>query len=178
MSDLPLLRLEGTPSSSPYSYAGGTPHGDTFDLPARNKPVHARKIRNDLEAAGAEAARRRSEGAAAHPDLVEWKPEGIVLTFQSEPGHELSLEGLERHGGIHLLGMTENAGTQTARVFVPEGKLAKFLRLVDAYAASVVLTFLAEPREEAKLKAFHSEDDNFRFWGPVRRTRDGKIKIQ
>src|SRR5271157_892368 len=178
MSDLPHLRLEGAPTSSPYTYAGATPQGVTFNLPARNKPVHARKIKSDLEAADAEAERRRSDGVAAHAELVEWKPEGIVLTFQSEPRHPLSLEGLERHGGIHLLGLTERDGTQIARVFVPETKLAKFLRLVDAYAASVVLTFLAEATEEAQLRSLHSDNDNFRFWGPVRRTRDGKIKIR
>src|SRR4051812_41171775 len=98
MSDLPHLRLEGAPISSPYTYAGPTPQGVTFALPARNKPTHARKLKRELEASGTEAARRRSEAAAAYPDLLEWKPEGIVLTFRSEPGHELSLEGLERQG--------------------------------------------------------------------------------
>ena len=105
MSDLPHLRLEGEPVFFRYTYAGGTPQGVTFDLPASNQPVHAKRIGRSLETAGAEADRRRSEAAAAHPELVEWKPEGIVLTFQSDPDHELNLESLERRGGIHLLGM-------------------------------------------------------------------------
>ncbi len=178
MSDLPHLRLEGEPTSSSYIYAGGTPQGVMYDLPARNQPVHAKGVRASLEAAGAEAKRRLEEEETARPELVEWKPEGIVLTFESEPNHPLSLEGLERRGGIHLLGMTEQDGTQTARVFVPEKKLAIFLRLVDAYASSIVLTYLADPADEAKLKALHDEDQDFRFWGPVYKTKDGKCKFR
>lgn len=178
MSDLPHLRLEGEPSSSPYTYAGPTPQGVTFDLPARNQPAHAKDVRSALETAGAEAKRLLEEDEAAHPELLEWKPEGLVLTFESEPKHPLSLEGLERHGGIHLLGLTERGGTQTARVFVPEKKLATFLRLVDAYASSIVLTYLAMPANEAKLKALQDEAENFRFWGPVYKTRDGRRKLR
>lgn len=120
MSDLPHLRLEGEPSSSPYTYAGPAPQGVTFNLPARNQPAHAKDVRSALETADAEAKRRLEEDEAAHPELLEWKPKGLVLTFESEPNHPLSLEGLERHGGIHLLGLTERGGLQTARVFVPE----------------------------------------------------------
>ena len=74
--------------------------------------------------------------------------------------------------------MTERGGTQTARVFVPEKKLATFLRLVDAYASSIVLTYLAEPANEDKLKALQDEDEDFRFWGPVYKTREGKCKLR
>lgn len=177
MSDLPHLRLEGEPTSSPYTYAGPTPQG-TFDLPARNQPVHATAVRAALEKAGDQAKRRLDEDEAAHPELVEWQPEGIVLTFESEPNHPLSLEGLERHGGIHLLGLKERGGTQSARVFVPEQKLAAFLRIVDAYASSIVLTYLAEPANGEKLEALHDETENFRFWGPIRKTKDGKLKLR
>ncbi len=179
MSDLPHLRLKAEPTSSPYSYAGGTPQGAAFSLPARNAPVHARGVRASLIAAKSEARRQLEEEEAARPKLLEWKPEGIVLTFQSEPNHLLSLEGLERRrDGIHLLGVTEQGGTQTARVFVPEERLATFLRLVDVYASSIVLIYLAEPADEAKLRALHDEDEDFRFWGPVRRTKEGKSKLR
>ena len=178
MSDLPHLRLEGAPTSTPYTYAGGMPRGVTFELPARNQPAHARKIKGELEAAGDQAVRLCAEEEDAHPELVERKPEGFVLTFQSDPKHPLSLAGLERHGGIHLLGLTEREGMQTARVFVPQAKLSIFLKIVDDYAASVVLTFLAEPTQEAALKALHSDDENFRFRGSVFPAKDGKIKIK
>ena len=178
MSDLPHLRLEGHPTPSPYSYAGGTPLGVTFDLPARNQPAHAKGIRTSLEVADAEAKRRLEVEDATCPELVEWRPEGLVLTFQSDPNHPLSLDGLERHGGIRLLGLTEEGGIQSARVFVPERKLATFMRLVDSYASSIVLTFLAKPADEARLKALHNENESFLFWGPVFVTKDGNNKLR
>jgi hypothetical protein len=178
MSDLPHLRWEGEPSSSPYTYAGPTPQGVTFNLPARNQPVHAKDVRSALEAAGAAVKKRLEDEEAEQPQLLEWKPEGMVLTFESEPNHPLSLDGLERHGGIHLLGMTERGGKQTARVFVPDKRLATFLRLVDTYSSSIVLAYLATPANESKLKALHDEAEDFRFWGPVFKTRDGNRKLR
>ena len=74
--------------------------------------------------------------------------------------------------------MMERGDTQTARVFVPEKKLATFLRIVDAYASSIVLTYLADPADEAKLKSLHDEDEGFRFLGPVFKTKDGKRKLR
>ena len=152
MSDLPHLRLEGEPTPSPYTYAGAAPQGAKFDLPPRNQPAHAGGIRQSLVAAGDEAKRLYREEESAHPELVEWKPEGLVLTFESDAGHPLTLKGLEHSGGIHLLGLTEHDGVQTARVFVPGKKLDNFLRLVDTYASSIVLTYLAQPENENDLR--------------------------
>ncbi len=104
----------------------------------------------------------------------------MVLTFRSDLGHELSLKPLEREGAeIQLLGVTDDAGVQIARVFVPEGKLIAYLKLVGAYAASIVLTYVAEPENEAKLKTLDAPDDGIRFRGPVRQTKDKKkIKLK
>jgi len=179
MSDLPHLRIEGTETASSYVYAGPTPQGVVFNLPPRNKPVHARKLKGELAGAGAEAERRRAEKAAAHPELVERQPEGVVLTFRSDPGHELKLEGLERRrSGIELLGVTETDGIQVARVFVPTDKLIEFLRLVDRYAVSVVLTLTAPAANEAALKALEDPKADIRFRGPVYRLKDGSIKVK
>lgn len=178
MSELSHLRIENAPDSAPYIYAGPVPQGATFDLPPRNKPAHAKKLKQELETARADAQRRRAEASTAIPGRIEWKPEGIVLTFQSEVGHELSLEGLERRGGIHLLGVTEDAGTQTARVFVPEGKLKSFLNLVDAYAKSIVLTIFADARNSEKIKGLEDDEANFKFWGPIRKAENGQVKIR
>ncbi|MBL7042073.1 MAG: S8 family peptidase [Pirellulaceae bacterium] len=103
-----------------------------------------------------------------------------MLTFRSDLGHELSLKPLEREGAeIQLLGVTDDAGVQIARVFVPEGKLIAYLKLVGAYAASIVLTYVAEPENEAKLKTLDAPDDGIRFRGPVRQTKDKKkIKLK
>ncbi len=96
-----------------------------------------------------------------------------MLTFRSDPKHELNLERLERDSAeIELLGVTDDAGVQVARVFVPEGKLSEFLKLVDAYAASIVHTYVAEPADEAKLKALDDPDKGIKFRGPVRPTKE------
>ena len=179
MSNLPHLRLEGTETSEQYVYAGPTPIGVTFERPVRNQPAHAKKVRGELRGAGAAVKARRAEDAEAYPDLVEWQAAGVVLTFFSDPNHELKLERLERDGAtIQLLGVTVRDGVQIARVFVPEGKLTKFLKLVEAYAASTVLTYLAEPKDEAKLKALAEPDKGIKFRGPVRKTKERKIKLQ
>lgn len=87
MNELPHLRLEGTEKPEPYTYAGPVPSGVTFERPARNPPAHAKKVRRELEQADADARRRRAEDVQAIPELVEWRPEGVVLTFQSDHDH-------------------------------------------------------------------------------------------
>jgi hypothetical protein len=147
--------------------------------PVSNQPAHAKTVRREFEQADADVRRRRAEDANANPKLVEWQPEGVVLTFHSDPKHELNLERLERHSAeIEWLGVTDDAGVQVAGVFVPEGKLSEFLRLVDAYAASIVHTYVAEPADEAKLKALDDPDKGIKFRGPVRPTKDEKIAIK
>ena len=134
MSDLPHLRLEGTEKANPYTYAGPTPQGE-FALPPRDRPVHAQKVKKELQNAEAEAIQRRQARVSRQPDLFERQPEGIVLTFRSDPDKELKLSGLERRGrGIELLGVTEENGTMVARVFVPEGEMIQFIKLVEDYA--------------------------------------------
>lgn len=59
-------------------------------------------------------------------------------------------------------------------MFVPEGRLTEFLKLVHAYAASSVLTYVAEPDDEAKLKELADPDRGIRFRAPVRPTKDKK----
>jgi hypothetical protein len=124
-------------------------------LPARNKPAHAKKLRGELIAAGDEAQRQRTEKAATHPNLVTWQADGVVLTFKSDPHHELKLEGLERRSkGIVLLSLSEEDGCQIAKVFVPQDMLVEFLRLVDKYAANVFLVFTVDQADVAAIKVF------------------------
>lgn len=178
MNELPHLRLEGTANPEPYTSPKSG--AATFERPIRNPSTHAKKVREELEQADADARRRRDEDAEAHHELVEWQPEGVVLTFRSDPDHELNLERLERDGaGIQLLGVAVVGGVQTARVFVPEGRLSEFLKLVDAYAASIVLTYVAEPVDAAQLKELADPDRGIKFRGPVRPTKDKKkVKLK
>lgn len=178
MNELPHLRLEGTANPEPYTSPKSG--AATFERPIRNPSTHAKRVRKALEQADADARLRRAKETGAYPESVEWQPEGVVLTFRSDPDHELNLVRLEREGaGIQLLGVTVDGGVQTARVFVPEGRLTEFLKLVDAYAASIVLTYVAEPNDEAKLKELADPGRGIKFRGPVRPTKDKKkVKLK
>ncbi|WP_239135531.1 S8 family peptidase [Actinoplanes derwentensis] len=73
--------------------------------------------------------------------VVDGAVDGIHLTFESFPGVELALASLDsRRGKVHpeLLSVherTDPTGTiAVATVFVPEGTLGRFLRLLQQYA--------------------------------------------
>jgi hypothetical protein len=178
MSDLPHLLLQGTATAEEYVYAGIGGSG-TFERPNRNQPVHAKKVRTELKEIGPTARKRRAEDAESHPELVEWKADGVVLTFRSDPDHELSLARLDREGAkIELISVDVVNGVQIAKVFVPDGKITAFLKLVDAYAASVVLTYHGNPKDGAKLVALANVVNGIKLRKPVRKKKiDGVDKV-
>lgn len=180
MINLPHLRLEGTETAESYVYAGAGGSGP-FDRPKRNQPAHAKKVHQELDGIDGAVKAQREKETTAHPDLVEYRTDGVVLTFRSEPNHELSLHSLERYGEkIELLGVKVVGGVQVARVFVPDGKLNAFLKLIEVYAASVVLIFVGDPDDEEKLKALSDPDNGIKFRGPVFKAKSDdleKLKI-
>ena len=180
MSDLPHLRIPSNQTSEKYTYAGATPvNPPPFKLPARNKPAHVTKLRSELRDAETEAEARRTADVKEHPELAGVEPAGLVLVFSSDPDFELWVQSLDRQrSGIILLSLKEEERAQVAKVFVPQGKLGSFLKLVNAYAASVILTFLADAANEQKLKDLADPDNGVKFQAPVRLQKGGKIKIQ
>jgi hypothetical protein len=178
MADLPHLRIEGTEHSAAYTTVVAGPVNSTFRLPVRNQPVHATRIRSELVAAETAGKVRRAADAGTHPELVSWVGEGLVLTFMSDPNHELKLESLEdRSKGILLLSLAEVENCRVAKVFVPEGKLERFLVSVDGYATSVVLTYEAEVGNGGALKALEDPDRDVKFRGPIR-DKNGLAKLR
>ena len=98
------------------------------------------KLGTDIEDAQAQASQQRAVSRQAHPELVQWQPEGVVLTFHSDPNYELNLDSLERLGtGIDLLSCKEERGVQIAKVFVHEGRLNEYLKLVNAYGKTNIV---------------------------------------
>ncbi len=180
MINLPHLRLEGTETAEAYVYAAGG-GGGTFVRPKRDQPAHAKKVYQELDRIDGAVKAQREKEVTTHPDLVEYRTDGVVLTFRSEPNHELSIDRLERDGAkIELLGVKIVDDVQVARVFVPDGKLNAFLKLIEAYAASVVLTFVGDPDDEEELKALADPDNNIKFRSPVREAKPDdleKLKI-
>lgn len=177
MSELPHLRLEGTETAENYVYPGIVVPG-TFDRPKRNQLVHAKKVREELRGIAPAIRQRREEDREAHPELIDHRADGVVLTFRSDADSELSLDRLDRDSAaIELIGVKTVGQVQIARVLVPHGRVAPFLKLLDAYAGSVVLTYIAEPKHRAKLEDFDDPDNGIKLRKPVRVTKQEKVKV-
>jgi hypothetical protein len=136
MTELAHLRLENTQQS--VAYTSTQSGGGEFHLPPRDRSLHAAKLKAELDQANAQAeALRRQQQEQGRPSFQRGA-KGIVLTFQSDPGHELKLESLERRRhGIELLSVAVVDDVMSAKVFVPEGELIRFLRLIDSYATGL-----------------------------------------
>lgn len=82
-----------------------------------------------LEPAAQELLQRQREFSAEVPN-------GIYLTFESEPGFELKAESLDRPSqDIELLSVRTEGKRTLATVFVPEGGLVALERLVQDYVS-------------------------------------------
>lgn len=149
----PHLRLHDT--AQPLDYTSTVTGGSrVFALPPRDPSTHAPKLRAEIDTAHQDAATRRQPAPSRTPEVLVRQPEGLVLTFESDPGHELKVESLEdRRAGITVVSVSQADGVERAKVFVPEGKQTFFLRKLDGYAARVTLTIdgdlSARPRLEA-----------------------------
>lgn len=131
MSDLSHLRLEGTATPVPYTFAGGGGGGE-FALPPRDRAPHAQRLKTDLQQVQDDArAARQAEG------LPDDGP-GEVVTVRSEQHFDLKLDSLERRqSGIELLSVKVEDDITIAKVFVPRGKFIRLLALIDAYENKV-----------------------------------------
>ena len=177
MSNLPHLRIPSKQATENYTYAGGTPQGIVFHRPVRNQPAHAVEVRTELEGAQAQAGQQRATSRQAYPQLVQWQPEGVVLTFRGDPNFDLNLDSLERLGsGIQLLSCKEEGGAQVAKVFVPEGRLNEYLKLVNDYANSVLMVFEALEEKEQEIRDLADPDNGVKVFGQVRKA-DGKVNV-
>jgi hypothetical protein len=126
---LPHLLVSRTATTERYT----TPipgRGPSLNLPARNRQQHAQILFEKLTRVREESEALKQQRTAFGVDAQT----GIYLEFESEPDFNLKFESLENSTqGIELLSI-KMVGTKTlATVFVPEGKLAYFERLLTAY---------------------------------------------
>ena len=109
--------LEGVTETEPYQSRGG---GGRPQIPARNRDQHGRSLQQQIEALRLEAE-----------DGLD-----IQVEFQSFSGIELAFESLAREQlGIELLNVRHVDECTKATVFVPDGKLDHFERLIRDYMA-------------------------------------------
>lgn len=120
--------LEGTADTerfrSPQQGGGGPP------VPNRNRNRHGRTLLRQIEALRPHAATARDAQEAAGLD----EGFGLQVEFESFPDIELAFESLARkRSGIELLNVRHEGESTLATVYVPDGKLDHFERLIGDY---------------------------------------------
>src|SRR5688500_679187 len=94
----------------------------TAHVPKRNRAEQAAKLRGQLEAIEQAAAEAHEQGI------------GLQIEVQGFSGIDFTTESLARDAqGIELQNVRQEGNVLYATVYVPQGKLAHFERLITAY---------------------------------------------
>ena len=151
--------LDGVTETEPYRYPGSG-GGDPSEIPARNRARHGAELQRQIGVLRgvAENAREEQQVAGMEDGL------GLQVEFESFPDIELAFESLARdHWGIELLNVCHEDSRAHATVFVPDGKLDHFERLIREYL------------EEARDKAGRRRD-NQRLIDAIREIRAASLR--
>lgn len=176
------------------AYRSPQQFGSSAVVPQRNRAQHAGVLQREVEAVREEAdAARDVQQAAGLDDL------GLRVEFESFPDIELAFESLARErSGIDLLNVRQDGNRTLATVFVPDGKLDHFERLISDYLTER-RDSIGRPRDNrrlldaiqqirvASLRAlwtdadaeFPTEDEGLLWWEvwlPVRRDRQAVVE--
>lgn len=120
--------LEGTAESEPY--ARPPRPIEQPPLPGRNRQGHGTALLAQLESLRPQFEMARSTQEAAGFD----EGFGLQIEFESFPDIELAIQSLDRTGaGIELRNVRREENRTLATVFVPDGKLETFEKLIVAY---------------------------------------------
>lgn len=122
--------LEGFTETEPFQYAGGG--GGSSTIPERDRVRHGGYLRRQIDDLRVyeEMALENQRDAGMQDGL------GLQVEFESFPDVELAFESLARErSGIELLNVRHVDNRTQATVFVPDGKLDHFERLISDYIA-------------------------------------------
>ena len=120
--------LEGTAETE--QFRSPQQGGGSSKVPDRDRLKHGDALLAQIEALRSQIddARAGQEAAGLEEGF------GLQVEFESFPDIELAFESLARErSGIELLNVRHEDGRTLATVFVPEGKLGMFEKLVTAY---------------------------------------------
>ena len=120
--------LEGITETEAYRYSGGGGPGSS--IPERDRTQHSRALLGQIEECriAAEAAIDNQRSVGLEDGL------GLQVEFESFPDVEFAFESLARERqGIELLNVRHDEIRTFATVFVPDGKLGHFERLIRDY---------------------------------------------
>ena len=186
--------LDGVTETEPYRYVGSSGGGPS-EIPARNRARHGAELQRQigvLRGVGENA--REAQQATGMEDGL-----GLQVEFESFPEHRTRLRDAW-HGsdsGIELLNVRHEGNRTRATVFVPDGKLDHFERLIREYLEKArdkagrrrdnqrLIDAIQEIRA-ASLRAlwtdstdvFPTPDDGavwWEVWLPVRRDRNATV---
>ncbi len=134
----PAVEAYGRPPRGGSSTAPPAPPG--------GRPAHGTTLRNALQQAERDAQRRRAAATVA-----DARP-GIYVEFESFPGWDLALKSFEQvqdrdpHQHVEVVAVRTDVipatatkpetTIQRATVFVPDGKVARFVRRFETYAST------------------------------------------
>jgi len=126
---LPHLFPNGTRSTEGYTAKKAVVV--KASVPSQPRAQHAQELRTQFAQVKAAQLQLVVEQSAAEVQAAI----GIQIEFESQQGVELAAESLARdRQGIELMNVREQGNQVLATVFVPQGKLAHFEKLIAAYA--------------------------------------------
>ena len=189
----PHIILHGFTETMPFRSPSGGGSSSRL-IPEQNRSTHGALLLSQIDNLKAQSeASSAAERAAGLEDGF-----GLQVEFESFPEIELAFESLARErSGIELLNVRYDAQRYYATVFVPEGKLDLFERLIQDYLERKV-DINGRPRDhrrlidaiqqirEATLRAlwtddaeiFPTENDELFWWEvwlPIRGDREASI---
>jgi hypothetical protein len=128
MPRYPHLYLENAADTARYTATRG--HSPKFNLPDRTRATHATQVIGALQ-----TAQRQREPFPVQVGNGLYESPGLILAFESDPNFPLAFESLElRKSGIQLLSVVTDAENRTiATVRVPDNKMVRLLRVMEAY---------------------------------------------
>lgn len=127
MDELRHLFPKKTAATEHYTYPRKVRTGE-FKVPPRDRVAHSAKLIKELCAAEQQAREVSEDNQQGE------NPKGDVFHFQSNPEFKLWLQSLEsRQSKIELRNSRIVDGVMHATVFVPQGKVASFVRKFEAY---------------------------------------------
>lgn len=125
--DRPHLLPQGTRTREGFTAHGG---GGSIEVPALDRQSHARALRAQLEQVALAQQQRVAEQRAAEVQTAI----GIQVEFLSRQGVEMAAASLARDNqGIELMNVRNLDNQVLATVFVPQGKLRHFEKLLADY---------------------------------------------
>ena len=171
--------LEGVTETEPFS--SPQQGGSRPVVPERNRDEHGLMLLRQVE--GLRVSMETAVEAQSNAGMEEGL--GIQVEFESFPEIELAFESLARErSGIELMNVREAGSITRATIFVPDGKLSHFEKLIDDYLTEKQDS-IGRPRDnkrllnairqirEATLRALWTDDEEFptresgEFWWEV-----------